>query len=358
LYGLSLNISDIDPSFTIGEMEMQRREIIKKLKEDGDLERNSQIGFAQLVQRIAVVSSSKAAGYGDFCNELLHNEYGYHFNVTLFNATMQGSDAEESIISALEQIYDNHTEFDAIVIIRGGGSKSDLICFDSYPLAQMIAYAPLAVISGIGHERDESIADMVAAVALKTPTAVARFLIDYSLEKENQLDEIAEYVKDIITQEIKSQEERLSIFTLNIERILSMSVKEQSVYFAKSEERIKNIVQNIIKQRVTALDSTADRALNAATQLIDKNSLMLSTTLEEAERVALKMLSDASNKLEMQRLQNEAFNPQHIFEMGYTFAKLKGKVLRSTKDAKVGDTIDIKLKDGALEANITNINNG
>ena len=177
-YGFSLNIVDIDPSFTLGELALRRQEIIKRLNDEGIIDMNKEIDIPLLPQRIAIVSAQNAAGYGDFCHQLSNNDYGVCFYTHLFPAAMQGAATEKSIIAALDRIYRHQDLFDLVVIIRGGGGTADLNCFDSYDLAVNVANFPLPVIVGIGHERDNTILDMVAHTSVKTPTAAAAFLID------------------------------------------------------------------------------------------------------------------------------------------------------------------------------------
>ncbi|MBR4324445.1 MAG: exodeoxyribonuclease VII large subunit [Bacteroidales bacterium] len=178
IYGLSLNITDILPEYTVGEIAMQRQRTIDQLKADGIFDMNRTLALPQLVQRIAVISSATAAGYGDFCKQLQGNQYGYYFCATLFEAAVQGDGAAASIIEALDSIAECRDQFDCVAIIRGGGSKTDLACFDQLAISQHICQFPLPIITGIGHDRDESVADLVANTPLKTPTAVAQFLID------------------------------------------------------------------------------------------------------------------------------------------------------------------------------------
>ena len=178
IYGLSLNITDILPEYTAGEIAMQRQRTINQLKSDGIYDMNKELRLPMLVQRIAVISSATAAGYGDFCKQLRENPYNYKFHTTLYEASVQGDGAAASIINALDQIAENRDEFDCVAIIRGGGSKTDLACFDQLSICQHICQFPLPIITGIGHDRDESIADLVSNTPLKTPTAVAQFLID------------------------------------------------------------------------------------------------------------------------------------------------------------------------------------
>ena len=178
LYGLSLTVHDIDPSFTVGDLVRRRKEIIRQLQADGVFDLNRSLPFSPRPQRIAVISSATAAGYEDFTDQLLGNEYGFPFYVRLYPALMQGERTEASIIAALDRIYAVREAFDVVVIIRGGGSTADLSSFDSYALAANCAQFPLPIITGIGHERDDTVVDLVAHTRLKTPTAVAAFLID------------------------------------------------------------------------------------------------------------------------------------------------------------------------------------
>jgi exodeoxyribonuclease VII large subunit len=189
LYGLSINIIDIDPAYTVGRIVTQRQATVAQLEADGVFQMNQELPFPELPQRIAVISSEQAAGYQDFIQQLHDNDYGYGFSVTLFASLMQGEKAAQNIMEALNRINAHRGAFDAVAIIRGGGAVADLMCFDDYALAAHVAQFPLPVLSGIGHDKDESIVDMVAFRALKTPTAVADFLIDCLTEEDALLEE-------------------------------------------------------------------------------------------------------------------------------------------------------------------------
>ena len=203
LYGLSFNINDIDPNYTLGERERKKEETILRLKNEGLIDQNTQIQLPLVPQNIAVISSETAAGYGDFMDQLRSNEWGYQINTRLFPATMQGEQAARSIIDVLQNI---DTTFDMAVLIRGGGAKTDLDCFDEYELCAEIAAMKIPVVTGIGHERDETIADMVAHSNLKTPTAVAEFIISGMLNFENQvvqlMDQVSKTAKNTISENL------------------------------------------------------------------------------------------------------------------------------------------------------------
>ena len=174
-YGFSWIVTDIDPTYTLGDMARKRQEIIRQLKEEGVFDLQRELCIPRFAKRIAVISAEGAAGYGDFCRQLEDNEYGFKFEVTLFPAIMQGEQVESSVVAALNSIYDCIRDFDVVVIIRGGGATSDLSGFDTLALAENVAQFPIPIITGIGHDRDESILDMVANTRVKTPTAAAAF---------------------------------------------------------------------------------------------------------------------------------------------------------------------------------------
>lgn len=188
LYGYTLDVCDIEPAYTIGDMERQRRLVIRRLTEEGVIDLNRELPFPLLPQRIAVISSSTAAGYGDFCDQLLGNRYGFVFYPRLFSSPMQGSGVEQGIIEALDRIAENIDCWDVVVIIRGGGATSELSCFDTYELANNCAQFPLPIITGIGHQRDESVLDMVAHTRAKTPTAAAEVLVHAMLARLEMLE--------------------------------------------------------------------------------------------------------------------------------------------------------------------------
>ncbi len=198
LYGLSLNITDIEPAFTVGSMAMQRRNTIAQLENDGVFEMNQVLDFPVLPQRIAVISSEQAAGYEDFIHQLHDNEYGYDFRATLFPVMVQGNTAAEEMVGALDTISKHLEAFDVVVIIRGGGAVADLACFDDYTLASNVAQFPLPILTGIGHNKDESVVDMVAHLSLKTPTAVADHLISCLVSEDVELDDYANTLSEIV----------------------------------------------------------------------------------------------------------------------------------------------------------------
>ena len=307
LYGLSLQITDIDPSYTLGDMERRKQEAIAQLQQDGVWDMNREVVMPPLVQRIAVISSSKAAGWQDFRNELF--KYGYAFVVTLHEATMQGESAEESIISALEEVAVKEDEYDAVVIIRGGGSTSDLNCFNSYRLASHIAQFPLPILTGIGHDKDVSVADMVAHTMLKTPTAVAVWLNDRMATLEATLDNAAIELHDLCT-------------TITHHASLQL-------------ERLAAELQMTAQRLTMALDLKLE---NLTTQLRD-------TTLTA--------LNQESQRLTLFNQIAESRSPEHILKLGFAIARVAGRAITSRSQVVVGDMVTIEVADGTITTKIT-----
>ena len=218
VYGLSLNILNIDPTYTLGDLAKQRQATIRQLTEDGVMELQRALPVPSLVRRVAVISSADAAGYGDFCDQLLHNRFGYAFHTQLYPAVMQGDTAAKSIIQALTSITEQEEEWDVVVIIRGGGATTDLSCFDDYMLASHCAQFPLPIIAGIGHTRDVSVVDMVVHSSVKTPTAAAEWLIE----------------------RVAKQVEHLNLLLIRLQRATQGLVTRQQNRLMLYEQRIKN----------------------------------------------------------------------------------------------------------------------
>lgn len=263
-YGFSWIVNDIDPTYTIGDMARKRQEIIKKLKDEGVFDLQKELQLPMFCQRIAVISSQTAAGYGDFCNQLADNPYGFKFETQLFPATMQGEGVEQSIISALERIYD--TDYDCVVIIRGGGATSDMSGFDTLALAENVANFPIPIITGIGHERDESILDMVSHTRVKTPTAAAAFLIEHLKEVLNVIDNSQDRIARYAQQKLTTLNSQLAIVSESIPRLFSLVKTRQESKLDIFEQRMRTSIDRrltseshkleLISEKLKALDPT------------------------------------------------------------------------------------------------------
>lgn len=330
VYGFNLNVVDIDPSYTLGDLVRKRQEIIRQLQEEGVFTLNKELSLPSLPQRIAVITSPTAAGYEDFINQLFHNKAGYPFYVKLFPALMQGEKTEESIIAALERI-DSHRElFDAVVIIRGGGATSDLNSFDSYLLAANCAQFPLPIITGIGHERDDTIIDLVAHTRLKTPTAVAAFLI-------NCMDQAAE--------QLNLLQQALCTDTLSI-------LQEKKQTLQRIGTLLPATVNNRIERNRSALNLLASKLPTITSGLLERNKNQLELMHQRIHTAISSRLLKESRFIELQEQFIRMASPDYILKRGYSLTLRDGKILKSAKAVKSGDHLTTRFSDGEIESEV------
>ena len=308
-YGFSLNVVDIDSTFTLGDLAKRRREILQQLEKDGILHDNQSLPLPRLLRRIAVISSATAAGYGDFCHQLEENDYGFRFDVQLFPAVMQGEQVPESIISALEAISSSEEDrgglpFDLVVIIRGGGASSDLSDFDSYELAACIALYPLPVLTGIGHERDETVLDYVAHTKVKTPTAAAAFIIGHQAAEATLLDELYQRITRSAGERILREKQRLE--------------RHRAV--------LPLLFTNMIQGRQSKLQLLRQRLLAALPQRIERE--------QHRQQLLEKRL--------------ELLDPRLLLKRGYTITTCAGKLVRSAEGLMEGEVLTTQTEKGDI----------
>lgn len=306
LYGFSLQITEIDASYTLGDMERQRQETITRLQQEGVWEMNRSLPMPFPVQRVAVVSSAQAAGYRDFCKEV--DRAPYRIEHTLFDAFMQGAAAEESIIGALCAVADRLDEFEAVVLIRGGGSASDLNCFNAYRLCSYVAQFPLPVLTGIGHDKDTSVADMVAHTALKTPTAVAGWLVEQATQADAQLDAAAQQLHDATVALIRRCE-------LTLQRLRGEVAQRACGATARESARLDALAQRLPEAVQTLLQHQHQR-LESARELVESRS------------------------------------PQRILRLGFAVVRSEGRAIVSADEVQPGQRLEIEVADGRLSAEV------
>ena len=329
-YGFSWIISDIDPNYTLGDMARKRQEIIKRLKEEGVFDLNKQLDLPLFSQRIAVISSKSAAGYGDFANQLYGNQYGYYFEAELFAATMQGEDVERSIIKALNAINDRYADFDCVVIIRGGGATSDMSGFDALELAENVANFPLPIITGIGHDRDECILDMVSHTRVKTPTAAAALLIDNLHTAERRIDDARQRIANLTSRKMEVEKLRLSRLAERLPALFG-SVKD------KQEARL-----DILQERLFRL---AEIRLSNCENIVGQLEKKISLTAEH-------LLMVEKHRLELLEGRAQNLDPQLLLRRGYSITLVGGKALRDPSQVKQGDKIETRLEKGTIISTI------
>lgn len=336
LYGLSLNVKDIDAQFTLGERALKRQEVINQLIEDGVDEMNKGLMLAEVPQKIAVISSPAAAGLGDFLDQINANRFGYRFQADLFKAKMQGNEAAESIIQALHQIFnqiEKNEYYECVVIIRGGGAQVDLDCFDSYDVASHVAQFPIPVITGIGHERDETVLDLVAHTKMKTPTAVAEFLINRLQEFESKLDNLTRIF-------VQASENLLVNHRAELDQLksaLKLSVISRAIEYRHQLERLEEDLQvvsyDLLSSESEKVSQFRDSLKELANNKIQEQNLFLQTS----ERLM------------------EMVNPEALLKRGFSVTYINGKLLKQAESPKVGDEIRTKTTEATYLSSLEKI---
>jgi exodeoxyribonuclease VII large subunit len=304
-YGMKLNIEDIDPSFTIGQMEMKRQKILQKLQDEGFMHLNKLLDMPAVLQKIAVISSPKAAGYIDFVHHLRDNNYGYTFDITLYQAALQGLNTEKDVCNALRKINENSSHFDCILLLRGGGSKPDLAWFDNYNIGTSIAQSTLPVITGIGHDIDSTVADSVAYLSIKTPTAAADFIIEHNLKFESKFLQVNHWISQISRQMLKQQEVSLA----GINRILQI------------------LPADVLRKYKGKIEMTQQLILQATQNKINHHHQSLDLASRQIK------LSD----------------PAHVLQRGYTIVRQGGKVVSKAHQLDVNNTMEIQFSDQTIK---------
>lgn len=307
-YGLKLVVADLDPAFTFGQLELERRATIQALQQTGLLRRNAALLLPRVLQRVAVITSETAAGYQDFREHLAQNQHGYRFDLQVFASAMQGKKVEAELPAALARVGEKYQQFDCAVVLRGGGTRLDLAAFDGLEVCKSVAYAPIPVLTGIGHDVDETVLDLVAHTALKTPTAVADFLVQHNFEFENQLRLLGAGVRQLAQNLLKTSDLAIA----NMEQNLRWSARERlrsaGWHLAQAEQSLPVLARQTLR--------------NAASRLAEADALC------------------------------RAFDPATMLRRGYSLTLKNGKTVRSTDELRPGDALEIVLADGRVRSTV------
>lgn len=331
LYGYSLTVQDIDPTYTLGDMARRRREILKQLEEEGVLTLNKELELPLLTRRIAVISSATAAGYGDFCNQLEHNPYGFIFYPRLFPAIMQGDRVEQSIIAALDAINVRRDDWDVVVIIRGGGATSDLSGFDTYNLAANCAQFPLPIITGIGHERDDTVLDSVSHTRVKTPTAAAEFLINHLHDTAETLEDYASSILYAVSTRMEREKTRLARFAERIPIQTKMRLKDEHYRQERVMKQLEVGLQSRLTREAHHLQLIASRlGIGSQHRLVKEN-----------------------HRLQLLEQQLKAASPEHLLKRGYSITLRNGRAVTDASSLKEGDELVTRFAKGEIKSIVT-----
>jgi exodeoxyribonuclease VII large subunit len=350
LFGMSLQVTDINPTFTVGDLAMQRQAVIRQLMDEGVFDMNRELELPDLPQRIAVISSETAAGYGDFIDQLHRNPSGYAFRHTLFQAIVQGNEAETSIIRALEQVFERGDEFDAVTLIRGGGSQSDLSCFNSYRVASCLAQFPLPVITGIGHDRDETIADLVACIPLKTPTAVAEFLVNRAMTLDGSLQELARQLVAATEYAISRPAARWQQLSQRLQTIMHSYVRIQDREIHVLQLRLTKAVQALLLQKKQEQKQLAVHLQIATGKFLQQQNAGIPALHTRLGKFANMVLSHNKGRIAWLEDKMRLLDPVNLLRRGYSITLANGKTVRSAQTLEKGQYIETILYDGKLES--------
>lgn len=323
-YGLSVVITGINPTYTLGDMARQRLEILNRLRREGIIDLNKQLPWVDVAQRVAVISAAGAAGYGDFMNQLHNNPSGIKFYTCLFPAVMQGQSTVTSVIAALERINDYADLFDCVVIIRGGGSTSDLNSFDNYDLAANVAQFPLPVICGIGHDRDNTVVDSVASVRVKTPTAAAEWLLDRAQSALDHVNALTDMVVDSATQMLSGARQQLAYFTSGIPLM----------------------ADNIVVRHHARLQQIAAAIPVVAARRIDGAGKDLAFASQRVAMAARQCVANERQRVTGLEKQVELLSPDRVLRRGYSLTLRDGHVVTSASSLRAGDSLVTRFADG------------
>jgi exodeoxyribonuclease VII large subunit len=330
VYGLSLNIRDIDPTYSLGEMARKKKEVIERLDREGIINLNKELQLPLVPQRIAVISSSTAAGYGDFINHIEDNPAGYRIYHDLYQSLMQGQDAEMSIITSLNAIRDRIGLYDAVVIIRGGGSQIDLGCFDSYDLAAEVARFSLPVITGIGHERDDTVVDIVAHTKCKTPTDVGQFIISV----------------------IASFEDRLLTATRTLMQKTREVLKEESHRISITARQLTHIVAGVFHEEHRHLHLTAHRLIQGTGAAVNEHATRVQRYSDAARSGARLFLQSQDTRLKRLEQAVRLLDPLNVLKRGYSITYCKNRVIKEATHVEEGDLITTRLYKGLITSKV------
>ncbi len=373
VYGLSFQVLDIDPSFSLGELERQKQETIKRLQEEDLLDFNKQYVLPVVLQKLAVISSESAAGYQDFMNQLEQNTNSYQFDVQLFPAVMQGDKAPESIVLALEKLENKGIEFDALIVIRGGGSNLDLACFDDYALNVRLAQSFFPIFTGIGHERDQSVTDMIAHTRLKTPTAVAEHIVQHNYEFEKGVKDLFSYVlessQDSIAEnqyQLEKASSRMAKSSLDLLHSEKSEIRELSfltnqsamelIHQNKSQiQQIKNDVmylsKSFIKEQEQFIGHQKRNVALVAKDFINRENVDLYPS-KHLVKYSLLSIEKENNKLDYIKNLIRVSDPELLLKRGFSITRYNGKAVTNAEVLEEGNEIETQLAKGSIKSKI------
>jgi exodeoxyribonuclease VII large subunit len=357
LYGYSLFVHDIEPSYTLGDLAKQKLETIKRLEDEGIFNMNKELPFPMVPQKIAVISSQNAAGYKDFMEQLNNNPYGYIFYTKLFPAFMQGDEVKSSIVRCLEKIYEYENYFDVIAIIRGGGAQSDLSYFDHYELAANVAQFPLPVITGIGHEKDESVVDLIAHAKLKTPTAVADFLVSRAYDFEQKLFQQRDQFLDFVSNYLHKKQQYLDQTSYKLVPLANNTLDRAKHKLTLISQRLDHASKKVLSNAYNSIKAKEQRISNIAFSFVKQEQYEISMKQQLLENSVKKYIKDKYKSIENLNRAKNYLDPKNVLKRGFSITQKEEKVIKDSKSLEDGDVITTYLYKGKVKSKVINDKN-
>ncbi|MCD6366052.1 MAG: exodeoxyribonuclease VII large subunit [Bacteroidales bacterium] len=353
LYGYSLNVVDINPSFTLGEMALQREKILAELEKEGVLELNQQLDFPLLPQRIAVISSEGAAGYEDFLNELTNNADNYRFEVTLFPAVMQGEKTESSVVAALDEIYAQIDDFDVVAIIRGGGAKLDLSAFDNKLIAENVTQFPLPVLAGIGHTKDQTVLDIVSYQSLKTPTAVADFLIQQFRVQDEKIQELQENLQAVVNEILTGEQQNLQELYFSFKSGVGYRLQQEESRLLQFQENTRKQSGHLLAMEMQQLFYMPEKIHLIVHTIFSQKERLLDNQFDRLKRSVVLTMNQQQRQLENFMEKVKILKPENLLKRGYHLVTDDmGKIVKGMEQVEVDDMVQIHFTKGTAKTKV------
>lgn len=354
-YGYSLTVHNINPEYTLGDLALQRKKIIAQLTAEGIIDMNRELEWQNIPQRIAVISSPTAAGYGDFCNQLQHNPYGYKFYTALFPAVMQGEQAESSILNALSLLFEYTEHFDAAVIIRGGGATSELSCFDSYLLAAHVAQFPLPVITGIGHERDDTVLDAVANTRVKTPTAAAEFLIGKVNEFAASLQLLQKNILTLCNARTQKERQKVIMYQSDIPRLIQQKITSDTLRLERLRQTVNLKIRDKIHAERSRISLFAMQIPAQTEKLIIEEKYRIERHFRQIKSSLNLCIENARRYLDNTERLISVSSPENILKRGYSVTLKNNKIIKNAEELSPGDKLSVWLGTSEINTQVLEI---
>ena len=352
LYGMSLVVKNIDPNYSLGDLERRKKEILDQLKKENLLNRNKRLDLELVPKRVAVISSETAAGYGDFLNQIKNNSSSYFIYLELFTSVMQGDCLGSSIVDSLITIHKRLTEFDCVVIIRGGGASLDLAGFDNYDLAKAISRFPLPVVTGIGHERDDTVIDHVSFLKVKTPTAAAEFLLSKFSDFESYYEGLREGLVYYTKERVNRSKVKVKNLSYSLKSSTQKQVEQERLMLTKINSELPHRSSSLLKSKFIKLLEIGNKISNGKSNLLSSETQKIGLLKQRLSFAPEKLIRNQKNFISTQLKTLKFLHPNNVLKRGYAIVLKEKSIVTKSESLRKNDVITVKMKDGVIKSKI------